>query len=89
MFGILGSVCWIRFVLRVDAPRERLNCSVLQFSTSPLHSTGAEMSNSSKKCSFYIAQYPVSWTAQRALHFLPSLADMFIPTPTQLLREAF
>ena len=23
------------------------------------------------KCSFYIAQYPVRWTAQRALHFCP------------------
>ena len=39
--------------------------------------------------SFYIAQYPVRWTAQSALHFLPSLADLFIPTPTRLLREAF
>ena len=37
---------------------------------------------------FYIAQYPVRWTAQRALHFLPPLTDMFIPTPTRLLREA-
>ena len=42
-----------------------------------------------KKGSFYIAQYPVHWTAQSALHFLPSLADLFIPTPTRLLREAF
>ena len=33
------------------------------------------------KGSFYIAQYPVRWTAQSALHFLPSLADLFIPTP--------
>ena len=41
------------------------------------------------KGSFYIAQYPVRWTAQRALHFLPPLADLFIPTPTRLLREAF
>ena len=41
------------------------------------------------KGSFYIAQYPVGWTAQSALHFLPPLADLFIPTPTQLLREAF
>ena len=38
---------------------------------------------------FYIAQYPVRWTAQSALHFLPSLADLFIPTPTRLLQEAF
>ena len=29
---------------------------------------------------FYIALYPVHWTAQRALHF-PPLADLFIPTP--------
>ena len=39
--------------------------------------------------SFYIAQDPVRWTAQSALHFLPPLADLFIPTPTRLLREAF
>ena len=39
--------------------------------------------------SFYIAQYPVRWTAQSALHFLPPLADLFIPTPTRLLRGAF
>ena len=41
------------------------------------------------KGSFYIAQYPVRWTAQSALHFLPSLTDLFNPTPTRLLREAF
>ena len=29
---------------------------------------------------FYIALYPVHWTAQSALHF-PPLADLFIPTP--------
>ena len=28
-----------------------------------------------------MAQYPVRWTAQSALHFLPSLTDLFIPTP--------
>ena len=56
--GILGSICWMCFVLRVDESLS--DCSVLQVSTSPLHSTGAEMSNSSnKKDSFYIAQYPV------------------------------
>ena len=33
------------------------------------------------KGSFYIAQYPVRRTAQSALHFLPSLTDLFIPTP--------
>ena len=31
-----------------------------------------------KKGSFYIAQYPVRWTAQSTLHFLPSLAGLFI-----------
>ena len=46
-------------------------------------------SNGKGKGSFYIAQYPVRWTAQSALHFLPSLTDLFIPTPTRLLREAF
>ena len=35
---------------------------------------------------FSIAQYPVRLTAQSTLHFL---ADLFIPTPTRLLREAF
>ena len=34
-----------------------------------------------KKGSSYIAQYPVRWTAQSALHLLPSLTDLFIPTP--------
>ena len=29
---------------------------------------------------FYIALYPVRWTAQSALHS-PPLADLFIPTP--------
>ena len=33
------------------------------------------------KVCFYIAEYPVRWTAQIALHFLPSLTDLFIPTP--------
>ena len=33
------------------------------------------------KGSFYIAQYPVRWTARSALHCLPSLTDLFIPTP--------
>ena len=41
------------------------------------------------KGSFYIAQYPICWTVQSALQFLPSLADLFIPTRTRLLREAF
>ena len=33
--------------------------------------------------------YPVRRTAQSALLFVPSLADLFIPTPTRLLQEAF
>ena len=38
---------------------------------------------------FYIAWYPVRRSAQSVLvHFTP-LADLFIPTPTQLLWEAF
>ena len=41
------------------------------------------------KGSFYIAQDPVRWTAQSALHFLPPLTDLFIPTQTRLIREAF
>ena len=38
------------------------------------------------KGSFYIAQYPVGWTAQSVVHFLPPLAALFIPTRTRLLR---
>ena len=56
------------------------------------------------KVCFYIAQYPVHWTAQRALHFTPfipapppsfphhpvhSRTTPFIPAPTRLLWEAF
>ena len=41
----------------------------------------------SKKASFYIAQYPVLRTIQRALHFI-SLTDLFTQTPSQLLWEA-
>ena len=41
------------------------------------------------KGSFYIVQYPVRWNAQSALHFLPFPTDLFIPTPTRLLGEAF
>ena len=36
-----------------------------------------------KKVVFIIAQYPVRWTAQSASHFLPSLTDLFNPTPTR------
>ena len=50
---------------------------------------GTERTGEKGKGSLYIAQYPVRWTAQSALHVLPSLADLFIPTPTRLLREAF
>ena len=42
---------------------------------------GAEVKG---KGSFYIAQYPVRWTAQSDLHS-PPLAVLFIPTPTRLL----
>ena len=40
------------------------------------------------KVCFYTAQYPVRWPTQSALHFTP-LVDLFIPTPTQFLWEAF
>ena len=49
--------------------------------------TMAPVNKKKGKGSFYIAQYPVR--SQSALHFLPSLTDLFIPTPTLLLREAF
>ena len=40
------------------------------------------------KGSLYIFQYPVRGTAQSVVQLLPSLADLLIPTPTRLLREA-
>ena len=55
----------------------------------PLQKLHSFKHKSKGKGSFYIAQYPVRRTAQSALHFLPSVADLFIPTPTRLLREAF
>ena len=36
---------------------------------------------------FYIVQYLVRWTAQRGA--FPPPTDLFIPTPTRLLLEAF
>ena len=44
-------------------------------------SPGGLINTKKGKSSFYIAQYPVRRTAQSAIHFLPSLADLFIPTP--------
>ena len=44
------------------------------------HSTTEPPRSTKKKVWFYIALYPVHWTAQSALHF-PPLADLFIPTP--------
>ena len=56
----------------------------LDFKTSliVLHVFLQSFLNISKKVKvwFYIALYPVRWTAQSALHF-PPLADLFIPTP--------
>ena len=43
-------------------------------------SSGVHLLKGKGKGSFYIALYPVRWTAQSALHFLPSLTDLFIPT---------
>ena len=63
---------------------------VSDFILSRLHCCTSLLSGcprSSKKISFYIAQCPDRWTAQSALHCLSSLADLFIPTPTRLLRE--
>ena len=41
---------------------------------------GERVKGKKKKVCFYIALYPVRWTAQSALHF-PPLAYLFIPTP--------
>ena len=57
---------------------ERNNCFLLQFEQ--LFFAKCEVKG---KGSFYIAQYPVRWTAQSASHFLPSLTDLFNPTPTR------
>ena len=44
-------------------------------------SSGVHLLKGKGQRSFYIAQYPVRWTVQSALHFLPTLTDLFIPTP--------
>ena len=69
----IKMICMVRFWCRTDQPHRRHHGII---------------SKKVKKGSFYIAQYP-RWTAQSALHFLPPLTDLFIPTPTRLLREAF
>ena len=43
-----------------------------------LQLTPVTLSMCISKCSFYIVQYPIRWTAQSALHFLPPLVDLFI-----------
>ena len=50
------------------------------FEASLLHCRGDRELILKKNVWFYIALYPVRWTAQSALHF-PPLADLFIPTP--------
>ena len=55
----------IILLLLFPEPSPRMCCHMLRFK---------------KKVWFYIALYPVRWTAQSALPF-PPLADLFIPTP--------
>ena len=57
-------------------------CSVFRFQKNYSPRVQPLMTDFKKKVKvwFYIALYPVRWTAQSALHF-PPLADLFIPTP--------
>ena len=57
---------------------EPIHSSISMFNCSM--ATTIDLSGKRKKVWFYIALYPVRWTAQSALHF-PPLADLFIPTP--------
>ena len=56
------------------APTELLLCAP------PAQTLPKKKKKKKKKVWFYLALYPVHWTAQSALHF-PPLADLFIPTP--------
>ena len=64
------------------------NTSKERFS-SKIHQQPAKPSSVLKrqKASSYIAQYPVLWTVQSALHFT-SLTDLFTQKPARLLSEA-
>ena len=69
----------------VISQRSRRACNVTQrnrLHIMQLYVTGSKVKPDIKKVKvwFYIALYPVRWTAQSALHF-PPLADLFIPTP--------
>ena len=55
-------------------------CAVAMASLFLISTSNAGHNKKKVKVWFYIALYPVRWTAQSALHF-PPLADLFIPTP--------
>ena len=57
------------------------NCLKGVYGNILLHAGGKKV-----KVCFYTAQYPVRWIAQSTLR---ALEDLFIPTPTRLLWEAF
>ena len=93
MYKLFTKIIITRLEKKLDEnqPREQAGFRSKYSTTDHIHAINQlkEKCREYKKGSFYIAQYPVRWTAQSALHFLPSLADLFIPTPTRLLREAF
>ena len=81
-----AHVCIVRlFVTRYTFKTTQHVCvaSQTQFSVgfSCILNIGAKLVKKKGKGSFYIAQYPVRWTAQSASHLFSSPADLLIPTP--------
>ena len=67
--------------LPVNIPREQNQAqSDIYYNRPILQIKKKKKKKKKKKVWFYIALYPIRWTAQSALHF-PPLADLFIPTP--------
>ena len=92
----LISACWAEFTWLIQASTlldvnsldtEQYNHTTMFIDNDTHHTMfnitwtcWAKVKGKKVKVWFYIALYPVRWTAQSALHF-PPLADLFIPTP--------
>ena len=78
--SIILPLCSVQYVLLLNT---KLSISILHVCThARTHARTHVRTHARKKVKvwFYIALYPVHWTAQSALHF-PPLADLFILTP--------
>ena len=79
----LNCFCWCLYTKKVRVVHSQLanECLMVSYGFLPsILQVWVAEGWQVKKVWFYIALYPVRWTAQSALHF-PPLADLFIPTP--------